>query len=112
MSGGAQAKQRRSITAKELAQRLGSSERTARRLIAEPRDEFLERAEVRRKRVVGLREQGMKYREIAEEMGISTGAVGRILHDARKLKETKAPARGVGEFHGSGLTGAKVPNQP
>ncbi len=86
MSGGARAKQRRAITAKELAQRLGSSERTARRLVAEPREEFLERAEARRMQVVGLRAQGMKYREIAEEMGISTGAVGRILHDARKVE--------------------------
>ncbi|TCN53441.1 sigma-70-like protein [Rhodococcus sp. SMB37] len=89
MSGGARAKQRRAITAKELARRLGSSERTARRLVAEPREDFLERAEARRRRVVGLREQGMKYREIAEEMGISTGAVGRILHDARKVEELR-----------------------
>lgn len=86
MSGSAQAQQRRSITAKELARRLGSSERTARRLIAEPRDQFLERAELRRKQVVELREQGMKYREIAEKLEMSTGAVGRILHDARKLE--------------------------
>ncbi|QXF84530.1 replication protein RepB (plasmid) [Rhodococcus pyridinivorans] len=86
MSGSAQAQQRRSITAKELARRLGSSERTARRLIAEPRDQFLERAERRRKQVVGLRQQGMKYREIAEKLEMSTGAVGRILHDARKLE--------------------------
>ncbi len=86
MSGSAQAQQRRSITAKELARRLGSSERTARRLIAEPRDQFLERAERRRKQVVELREQGMKYREIAEKLEMSTGAVGRILHDARKLE--------------------------
>lgn len=86
MSGRAQAQQRRSITAKELARRLGSSERTARRLIAEPRDQFLERAELRRNQVVELREQGMKYREIAEKLEMSTGAVGRILHDARKLE--------------------------
>lgn len=86
-TGAARAPQRRSITARELAERLGSSERTARRLIAEPRDEFLERAKVRRDRVVALRRQGMKYKDIAEEMGISTGAVGRILHDARKLEE-------------------------
>lgn len=86
MSGGARAKQRRSITAKELAQRLGSSERTARRLVAEPRADFLERAQARRTQVVGLREQGMKYREIAEKLGISTGTVGRILHDARKIE--------------------------
>ncbi len=58
MSGAARAQQRRSITAKELAQRLGSSERTARRLVAEPREDFLERAQARRTQVVGLREQG------------------------------------------------------
>lgn len=92
-TGAARAPQRRSITARELAERLGSSERTARRLIAEPRDEFLERAKVRRDRVVALRKQGMKYKDIAEEMGISTGAVGRILHDARKLEENENPVR-------------------
>ncbi|WP_245687877.1 sigma factor-like helix-turn-helix DNA-binding protein, partial [Rhodococcus phenolicus] len=54
--------------------------------IAEPRDQFLERAELRRNQVVELREQGMKYREIAEKLEMSTGAVGRILHDARKLE--------------------------
>lgn len=91
--GGAQAKQRRTITARELAERLGSSERTARRLIAEPRDEFLERAKVRRDRVVSLRNQGMKYRDIAEEMGITIGAVGRTLHDARKIEEKENPVR-------------------
>lgn len=86
MSGAARAQQRRSITAKELAQRLGSSERTARRLVAEPRADFLERAQARRTQVVALREQGLKYREIAEELDISTGAVGRILHDARQIE--------------------------
>jgi len=84
VTGGARAKQRRAITAKELAQKLGSSERTARRLVAEPREDFLARAQTRRMQVVELREQGMKYREIADQLGISTGAVGRILHDARK----------------------------
>lgn len=91
--GGARAKQRRTITARELAERLGSSERTARRLIAEPRDEFLERAKVRRDRVVSLRNQGMKYRDIAEEMDITIGAVGRILHDARKIEEKETSVR-------------------
>ena len=91
--GGARAKQRRTITARELAERLGSSERTARRLIAEPRNEFLERATVRRDRVVSLRNQGMKYRDIAEEMDITIGAVGRILHDARKIEEKENPVR-------------------
>ena len=31
--------------------------------------------------------------KIAEELGISTGAVGRILHDARKLDEKENPVR-------------------
>lgn len=77
---------RRKLTAREAAEKFGASTRTIQRLFAEPREDFLERAELRRMQVVGLREQGMKYREIAEEMGISTGAVGRILHDARKLE--------------------------
>ncbi|WP_427286805.1 sigma factor-like helix-turn-helix DNA-binding protein [Bacillus tropicus] len=91
-NGAALSPQRRSVTARELAERLGSSERTARRLVAEPRDEFLGRAKERRDRVVALRKQGMKYKDIAEEMGISTGAVGRILHDARKLEEREDSA--------------------
>lgn len=87
---------RRKLTAREAAEKFGASTRTIQRLFAEPRDEFLERAEVRRRQAVGLREQGMKYREIAEEMGISTGAVGRILHDARKIEMKEAPVRDVG----------------
>lgn len=87
MSGAARAGKRRSITARELAQRLGSSERTARRLVAEPRTDFLDRAKARRNRAVELRTSGMKYREIADEMGVSVGTVGRLLHDARKLGE-------------------------
>lgn len=84
----AQAKKRRAITARELASRLGSSERTARRLVAEPRADFLDRAKARRSRAIELRAQGMKYREIADEMQVSVGTVGRLLHDARKLGET------------------------
>ena len=49
---------------------------------------------VRRK--LTAREAAEKYREIAEEMGISTGAVGRILHDARKIEMKEAPVRDVG----------------
>lgn len=83
----ARAQKKRNITARELAERLGSSERTARRLIAEPRDDFLARAAARRKMAVELREQGLQYKEIAEKMGVTTGTVGKLLHDARKLAE-------------------------
>ena len=84
---------RRTRTAKEMAAQLGVSERTIRNVVAEPRDEYEGRARARRNRVVLLRKQGMKYKDIAEEMGISTGAVGRILHDARKLEEKENPVR-------------------
>lgn len=77
---------RRTKTARELAAQLGVSERTIRNVVAEPRHEFEARARARRDRAVKLRTQGLKYKEIAEEMEISVGAVGRLLHDARKLR--------------------------
>ena len=75
---------RRKKTARELAEQFGSSTRTVRRLVAEPREEFLARAAANRARAVELRGQGLLYREIATEMGVTTGTVGKLLHDARK----------------------------
>jgi DNA-directed RNA polymerase specialized sigma24 family protein len=79
---------RRSKTAKEMAARLGVSERTIRNVVAEPREEFEARAQARRQRAVELREQGLKYREIAEELSCSVGTVGTLLHHARKSGTT------------------------
>ena len=84
---GAETPGRRKMTAREGAKRLGVSERTIRNLIAEPRSQFEARAAEKRRRVVELREQGLKYREIAEEMDISPGTVATILHHARKSAE-------------------------
>lgn len=84
---------RRTVTAREAAEQFGASTRTIQRLVAEPRDEFLERARERRDRIVALRKQGLKYKDIAEEMGITTGTVSRVLHDARKLEERKKAAQ-------------------
>jgi DNA-directed RNA polymerase specialized sigma24 family protein len=75
---------RRTKTAAEMAARLGVSVRTIRNVVAEPRDDYLARAATNRKNAVGLRNQGLKYREIAEEMGCSIGTVSKLLHDARK----------------------------
>ena len=75
---------RRKRTAREIAESMGASERTIRRIVAEPRDQFLARAAANRRQAVELRNQGLKYREIAEVMGISTGSVGTLLHQARK----------------------------
>lgn len=82
---GAERPVRRKKTARELAEAMGAHPRTIRRMMAEPRDEFLNRAAANRARAVELRAQGMKYREIAEAMGTTIGNVGRLLHDARKL---------------------------
>lgn len=74
---------RRKMTAKETAERLGVSVRTVQRLIAEPREDFLNRAQQRRIQAGKLRAQGMQYKDIADEMGLSIGAVGRLVRDAR-----------------------------
>lgn len=84
---GAENPERRKQTAKELAERFGVSDRTVRRLMAEPRESFLARAQARRDQAVELRSRGMTHSQIAAEMGISRGTVGRLLLDARKLAE-------------------------
>ncbi|MBD8057251.1 helix-turn-helix domain-containing protein [Rhodococcus ruber] len=75
---------RRKITAREAAEQFGVSERTIRRLVAEPRAEFEARAAERRNRAVAMREAGATYQEIADDLGITTGTVGTILRRARK----------------------------
>ncbi len=90
---GAETPARRQRTARELAEAMGASTRTIRRIVAEPRDEFLARAQHRRTRAVELRAQGLLYREIADEMGLTTGTVGRLLHDARREQQRPEGAR-------------------
>lgn len=82
--GKAETATRRSMTAREGAVQLGVSPRTIRRLVAEPRDDFEDRARERRVRAAQLRNAGASYKEIADEMEISTGAVGALLHIARR----------------------------
>ena len=95
---------RRKRTAREIAESLGASERTVRRIIAEPRSEFVQRARDRRRRAVELRSQGLKYREIADEMGCSVGAVGGLLHDARRYGELLDEREGEGPNDGASET--------
>ncbi|MFE5708110.1 helix-turn-helix domain-containing protein [Rhodococcus koreensis] len=89
---GAETPTRRKRTAREIAEQLGASPRTVRRIVAEPRGEFEARAEARRAQAVELRAQGLKYTEIAEAMGVTTGTVGRLLSDARKRAAKAAKA--------------------
>lgn len=71
---------RRNMTAREAAELLGCSPRRIRAAMAEPRHEFLARAAERREKVLALREQGLKYREIAEQLSIPVGTVKTIMH--------------------------------
>lgn len=81
---GAERPARRPQTARELAEEMGASARTIQRIWAEPREEFLARANQRRTRAVELRSQGMKYREIADAMGVTIGTVSSLIHGARQ----------------------------
>lgn len=66
---------RRSHTARELGERFNRSPRTIRRIIAEPRDEWLLRATQRHEQIRALRAEGMTMRAIAEQLGCSVGTV-------------------------------------
>lgn len=73
---------RRNGTARELAQRLGVSERTIRRYVAEPRDQLEARTSARHERIRELRTEGKSYRAIAAELNISIGTVHYALNKA------------------------------
>lgn len=75
---------RRKRTAREIAEQLGVSPRTVRRFVAEPRDDYLSRAEQRRQQIRDLREQGLSIRAIANKVGCSVGTVHNALKDHSK----------------------------
>lgn len=70
-------------TARELAEMVGKSERTVMRHFAEPREEYLARAESRGEAVLRLRREGKSIRAIAAELGVSVGTVHRHIKAAR-----------------------------
>ena len=86
---------RRRKTARELANQLGVSQSTVRRLMAEPRDQYLARANTKREQIAELRAVGLSVRAIAEKLGISKSAVGRYVQEyekKNKLPETFMPS--------------------
>ncbi|MEV6064886.1 replication protein RepB [Nocardia asteroides] len=77
---------RRAKTARELAEQFGTTDRTIRRMIAEPRTDYETRAARRRDHAQALRAAGATYRQIAEEMGISIGSVSTLLRPKQSSK--------------------------
>lgn len=72
---------RRQFTAREAAERLGVTTRTVQRLMAEPREQYLARANTKREQVATLRAEGLSVRAIAEKLEISKSAVGRYVQE-------------------------------
>lgn len=87
-------RQRRTRTARELAEEHGVSPRYIRRVVAESREDYEGRAAARRERAAALRSKGKTYREIADELDCSTGTVGRLLHEHRERAGIPQPGRG------------------
>lgn len=62
-------------TARELAEKVGMSSRTAQRWTSEPREVYLQRAAQRHERIKELRAEGLSMRAISKEVGIAVSAV-------------------------------------
>ena len=71
---------RRPVPARVLAQKVGVSERTIKRYIAEPRPEYDARTEARHDRIRKLRAEGLSYRAIAAELHVAIGTVHYALN--------------------------------
>lgn len=84
---------KRKHSARYLAERLGVSERTVQRLMAQPREEFLAEAHARQDKALELRESGLKWREVAEALGgMSEAGAYQLAAKAKKRREELASA--------------------
>lgn len=88
-------KVRRTMTARESAEKLGVSPRQVQRIVAEPREAFLARAKQRQEHALALKDSGLKYREIAELMNLTNSGAISLVNRARKRRaetDAKTPA--------------------
>lgn len=84
---------RRKKTAREVAQKVECSPRTIRRIVAEPRDDFLKRSRARQDLALQLKDAGLKYREIGERLNCSEKAAQNLVHRARERHAKPSPAQ-------------------
>ncbi|MEU6664234.1 hypothetical protein [Streptomyces sp. NPDC046821] len=91
-------RERRTATARELADRFGVSPRTVMRMISEERAAYEGRSRQRRDRIVDLHRQGLKGYEIARELSVTAGLVSIRLREARSagVDLTRYTATGEG----------------
>lgn len=81
---------RRKKTARELAKQMGSSTRTVRRIMAEPRAEFEARTRARGDQILTWRAEGVLWREIGERLEITTNAAQLAGQKAKKRHQAEA----------------------
>ncbi|EDB9947346.1 TPA: HTH domain-containing protein [Klebsiella pneumoniae] len=83
---------KRKNTAKYLSKKLGIHERTVRRYIALPREDYESEAENRRKTAYNLHfKDGLKWRDVAEKMNTTEHAVKAL---AKRYKQIDQENRG------------------
>lgn len=73
---------RNGLTARELGERIGRSERTVQRYTSDPRDVYQARATARHQRIRELRAEGKTFQAIAAELNVSIGTVHYALNKA------------------------------
>jgi len=95
-------RERRTVTARELADRFGVSPRTVVRMVAEERAAYEGRSRQRRDQIVELHRQGLKGYEIARELNVSTGLVSTRLKEARSAGADLTRYTAAGEPHEQG----------
>ncbi|EFJ9066729.1 plasmid replication protein [Escherichia coli] len=65
---------KRTLKAREVALLEGISERTVRKYIAQPREDYEKEAQEKRSLAFHLRSSGLKWREVAEKMNTTENA--------------------------------------
>ncbi|TBR71229.1 MAG: replication protein RepB [Nevskiaceae bacterium] len=79
------------ITSRELALKHGVCMRTIRNIVAEKREDFLQRAADRRKLAFDMRHNQRKpYTEVATAMNITVNNARRLVFEAKKERQANA----------------------
>lgn len=74
---------------RELAKKTGVSPRSIINWTSEPREDYLNRAEQRRRKIRELREDGLSMRAIAAELGCSVGTVHNALNHQDNIEDSQ-----------------------